>query len=99
MQEMEAKHQQMMEEMKKMNETLQQKVDAMNAATGEQKVNAMADVINELVKERKAMYEHMAEMHKNMGNHMMMGHMGGMHGGAMHDMGTTGTMSGSRKRM
>lgn len=92
-QEMKAKHQKMMEEMKKMDEVLQQKVDAMNVATGEQKVSAMADVINELVKERKSMHDHMAMMHKDMGDHMMtMGHMGGMRGGMTHDIDTTGTM-------
>lgn len=92
-QEMKEKQQKMTEEMKKMDEALQPKIDAMIAATGEQKVNAMADVINELVKERKAMHEHMATMHKDMCDHMMpMDHMGGMHGAMMHDMGTTGTM-------
>lgn len=95
-QEMNEKHQKMMEEMKKMDETLQQKVDAMNAATGEQKVTAMADVINEMVKERKIMHENMATMHKDMSGHMMMmDHMGG---GMMNDMGTTGTMSNSEEK-
>ena len=79
--------------MKQMDEALQQKVDAMNAATGEQKMSAMAGVITELVKERKSMHEHMATMHKDMCDHMMMmDHMGEMRGGMMQDKDTTGAM-------
>jgi hypothetical protein len=46
-------------------------VQAMNHATGNRKVPAMAAVINELVAERRAMHEHMRKM---------MGHGGGMAG-------------------
>ena len=37
-------------------------VRAMNAATGDRKVQAMAGVINEMVAERKMMHQHMREM-------------------------------------
>lgn len=44
-------------------------VDRMNRAGGDQKVAAMAAVINELVAQRKAMRSHMQEMMKMMGGH------------------------------
>jgi hypothetical protein len=37
-------------------------VKAMNAASGDRKVQAMADVINELVAERRMMHAHMRQM-------------------------------------
>lgn len=43
------------ERVREMEEILDRKVEAMNAAQGEQKMGAMADVINELVVQRKAM--------------------------------------------
>jgi hypothetical protein len=51
-------------------------VQAMNQATGNRKVQAMAAVINELVAERRAMHEHMRQM---------MGH-GGKMGGAAREL-------------
>ena len=44
-------------------------VDRMNRAGGNQKVAAMAAVINELVAQRKAMRSHMRERMKMMGGH------------------------------
>ena len=44
-----AKHEQMMAEMKKMDATLDQKIQAMRSARGEAKVEAMAAVITEMV--------------------------------------------------
>jgi hypothetical protein len=42
-------------------------VAAMNAAKGDRKVKAMAEVINELVAQRKAMREHMRTMMRSGG--------------------------------
>ena len=42
-------------------------VEAMNRATGNKKVPAMAAVINQLVVERRAMHERMRAMHEHMG--------------------------------
>jgi hypothetical protein len=42
-------------------------VTAMNAAKGDRKVKAMAEVINELVAQRKAMREHMRTMMRSGG--------------------------------
>ena len=78
-----AKHQKMMAEMESMDAKLDSLVAAMNAATGEDKVNAMAEVLEELVGQRKAMREKMQQRHMR----MMQG-MEGMHdkkGGARGD--------------
>ena len=48
-------------------------VQRMNQATGEKKVRAMADVINELVAQRRTMH---ARMERMMGSTGMMGGMG-----------------------
>jgi hypothetical protein len=55
-------------------------VRAMNSATGNRKVQAMADVITELVAERKMMHQHMGEMmeHGGMRRHPGMGDSGMM---------------------
>jgi hypothetical protein len=66
-----AKHEKMMAEMKAMDARLDEKVAAMNAAKGDQKVEAMAAVINELVSQRKEMRQHLGPMHP-------MKHPGGM---------------------
>lgn len=92
-QEMMTMHEEMVKEMAKMGEVLQLKVDAMNRADGDEKLSAMSEVINELVKERKFMHEHMAMMHKEMCDYLMVAdHMDGMRNGMMHDMATTETM-------
>lgn len=54
-----AEHEEMM---KQMDARMQEKVDAMNAAKGDQKVEAMAAVINEMVAQRKQMREFMMKM-------------------------------------
>jgi hypothetical protein len=51
-----------MRAMDSLNARLDSLVIRMNRVTGNQKVKAMADVINELVAQRKAMHEHMREM-------------------------------------
>jgi hypothetical protein len=55
-------------------------VRAMNSASGNRKVQAMANVINELVAERKMMHQHMGEMmeHRGMRRHSGMGDSGMM---------------------
>ena len=75
--EWQARHEKMMEEMKAMDARLDEKVAAMNAAKGDQKVEAMAAVINELVAQRKAMRDSFGAMHHGMGGPMM-GRAGGM---------------------
>jgi hypothetical protein len=66
-----AKHENMMAEMKAMDARLDEKLAAMNAAKGDQKVEAMAAVINELVSQRKAMRENLGGMHHEMKGPMM----------------------------
>jgi len=52
----------MMMTMDSLNRRLDSLVNLMNRAKGERKVTAMADVINELVEQRKAMHRRMREM-------------------------------------
>lgn len=73
-QDMMKQHQTMMSEMQKMNDQLQAKVSAMNRATGDQKVQAIADAVNELASQRQEMFAHMQEMHSGKMAHMT-GHM------------------------
>lgn len=61
-------------------------VATMNAAKGDRKIKAMAEVINELVAERKMMHEHMRAMMNSGG---MPAHMGG-DPGMMHRHGMGG---------
>jgi len=71
---------QMMAEMKNMDARLTEKVAAMNAAGGNEKIEAMAAVINELAAQRKTMQEHMMSRHEGMMSHGG-GKKGGMKGG------------------
>ena len=74
MQDMMKMHEQMMADMKAADAKLDALVKEMNAATGNAKINAVAAVINELVRQHKAMEAHMDQMHENMigGRGMMM---------------------------
>jgi hypothetical protein len=66
-------HEQMMAEMKAGDAKFDALVKDMNAAAGDAKVNAMAAVVNELVRQHKAMHERMGQMHQQMmGPGMMM---------------------------
>jgi hypothetical protein len=65
------RHEKMMAEMKAMDTRLDEKLAAMNAAKGDQKVEAMAAVINELVTQRKEMRENFGPMHHGMKGPMM----------------------------
>ncbi len=58
---MKAEREQMMKEM---DARLDTKVTAMDEAKGDKKVEAMADVIKEMVSQRKEMREHMMKMKK-----------------------------------
>jgi hypothetical protein len=73
MQEMMRMHEQMMAEMKTADARLDALVLDMNAAAGDAKVNAIASVVTELVRQHKGMHGRMGMMHK----HMMEGR-GGM---------------------
>jgi hypothetical protein len=64
-------HDDMMSRMKEMDARLDAKVAAMDAAKGDQKVEAMAAVIKEMVSQRKEMQEHMMKMHDMREGHMM----------------------------
>jgi hypothetical protein len=64
-------HQKMDAEMKAENAELDKLVAAMNSATGEKKVDAIAAVVSKLVEQRKAMHEKRAAMHEKMQGGMM----------------------------
>jgi hypothetical protein len=68
-------HEQMMAEMRTNRARLDALNKDMNAASGSAKVDAMAAVVNELVRQQNAMHDRMGEMHE----HMMSGR--GMMGG------------------
>ena len=70
-QDWQAKHEKMVAEMKAMDTRLQEKLAAMNAAKGDQKIEAMAAVINELVSQRKEMRTNFGPMHPGMRCPMM----------------------------
>jgi hypothetical protein len=72
MADMMQRHQQMMAEMKASDQKLDELVRAMNAATGDAKITAMAQVVTELARQQQAMHGRMAMM-----DHMSMGMMGG----------------------
>ena len=61
MQDMMKMHEQMMAEMKAADARLDALVKDMNAATGDAKVNAVAAVVTELVRQQKSMHDHMAQ--------------------------------------
>jgi hypothetical protein len=73
-QEMMKMHEQMMAEMKAADSKLDALVKDMNAATGDAKVNAVAVVVTELVRQQKSMHDRMGQMHQQMmgGRGMMM---------------------------
>jgi len=66
-------HQKMEAEMKTQDAELDRLVAQMNAATGDQKVDAIAAVVTKLVEQRKWMHSQMGGMHKDMMGHEMMG--------------------------
>lgn len=72
MQDMMKMHQQMMADMKAADTKLDRLVQQMNAASSAEKLNATTAVVTELVRQQKAMHEHMAKMHEHMMSGMMM---------------------------
>jgi len=70
-------HDEMMSKMKEMDARLDAKVAAMDAAKGDQKVEAIAAVIKEMVSQRKNMQEHMIKRHEMKAHEHMKGTMGG----------------------
>ena len=68
--EMMAQHDKMMAEMKSADQRLDGLVAKMNAASGQEKIDATAAVVTELIAQRQTMRERMMSMH-----HSMMGHM------------------------
>ena len=77
-QDMTKMHQQMMADMKAEQTRLDALVQKMNAASGDAKTGAMAELLTELVRNHKAMADHMNTMHDHMMNMGM-----GMRGGGM----------------
>jgi len=69
-QEMAQQHQKMMSDMKQMDSQLQAKVSAMNSATGDKKIQAIADAVNELATQRHQMFARMEGMQSGMMTHM-----------------------------
>lgn len=71
-QEMMAKHEEMQQEMAAMDARLGALLQQMNAASGEERIDAMAAVLNELIEQRRDMHEMMMEKGPGMMRHMMM---------------------------
>lgn len=74
MQDMMKMHEKMMAEMKAADTKLDALVKEMNVASGEAKVNAVAAVVTDLVRQHRSMHERMSQMHQQMmgGPGMMM---------------------------
>lgn len=69
--EMMERHQAMHAKMAEKDARLQELLDRMNAVDGEEKVSAIADVLNELIEQRRAMHGTMMKMGPAMMRHMM----------------------------
>lgn len=91
-----AKHEKLMTDLKAMDQKLDDMVAAMNKESGSKKADAMAAVLTEMVKQRKAMRDAMAEMQMadetHQRQHMCMAMMASMGGCSM--MGSGGAMKG-----
>ena len=73
MAEMMKTHQRMMADIKAADLKLEELVKDMNAATGDARIAAIAQVVNELVRQQKTMHEHMGTMDQQMMMRMMGG--------------------------
>ena len=60
-------HQQMMADMRAADARLDELVKAMNAATGEARLSAIVQAVNELAAQQRGMHAHMGMMHQHMG--------------------------------
>lgn len=88
-----ARHREMAAKMKEMNARLEQKIQSMNQASGDQKLQAMADVVNTMFSQRKEMMEKTMDMHGRMCK-TMAGKMD--HGSMSMDHGSMPTKDGRR---
>lgn len=88
--EMMAKHDQYKAEWQAMDERMKAKIDSMNAAKGDKKMEAMAAVINEMADQRSRMREMFMASHGKGCPGMAGGSHGGMMGGRMGMMGGHG---------
>lgn len=91
----------LLDQLNKADAELQKKVDAMNAAAGDKKIAAMADVLTEMAQERKQLHAQVMALQKEVYEQTltqirmsMMMMTSGRTAPGMHDMGTTGTMGG-----
>lgn len=66
MQDMMKMHEKMMADMKASQAKLDDLAQKMNSATGEARVNAMAELLNEFVRGHRTMGDHMGTMHQHM---------------------------------
>jgi uncharacterized Rossmann fold enzyme len=66
MQDMMKMHEKMMADMKVSQATLDELAAKMNSTTGEAKINAMAELLSELVRGHRTMGDHMGSMHQHM---------------------------------
>ena len=73
MAEMMKRHQQMMADIKAADLKLEELVKDMDAANGDARIAAIAQVVNELVRQQKTMHEHMGTMDQQMMMRMMGG--------------------------
>ena len=69
--EMMGKHEQMHADMKAMDAKLDAMVSKMNAATGVERVDALAEVVTEMASQRREMAMKMSAMQSEMMGHMM----------------------------
>jgi len=68
---MQERQQRMMQKCKAMDTRLEELAATMNTATGQQKIDAMAALLNELVQQRKSMHTMMMQMREDMMSGMM----------------------------
>ena len=66
-----AEHEKMMAEMKTADQRLDQLVTKMNSAAGQEKVDATAAAVTEIVAQRRTMRDRMMQIHQGMMGHMM----------------------------
>jgi hypothetical protein len=71
-----AEHDRMMSKMKEMDDRLKERMAAMQAAQGDEKINAMAAVVDELVRQHDEMRARMMAMQQKGTKPMMSGQMG-----------------------
>ena len=71
--EMMKRHQQMIADINAADLKLEELAKDMNAATGDARIAAIAHVVNELVRQQRAMHEHMRTMDQQMMKRMMGG--------------------------